>query len=71
MLILRLYPHSQVKTLAASTAIPVPAATPAKARLAPGSMGELVPAYNNGDQASPFCDSSGEQVLEGGGVPWA
>jgi hypothetical protein len=30
-------PHSQVRTLVASTAIPVPAATPARVFLAPGS----------------------------------
>ena len=30
-------PHSQVRTLAARTAIPVPAATPARAFFAPGS----------------------------------
>lgn len=30
-------PHSQLRTLAASTAMPVPATTPATARLDPGS----------------------------------
>jgi hypothetical protein len=53
-----------VRTLAASTAIPVIAATPAKALLAPVCGAELVTSYNDCDQAPGLGERAGEQVLK-------
>jgi hypothetical protein len=60
---------SHVNTLAASTAIPVPAATPAgAARLAPGSpwANWYPPANNDGNETPRLGRSPREKVLAGG-----
>ena len=60
-------PHSQLRTLTAITAMPVPAATPANVFFAPWlAVSELIAADHDGDQAGDLGNSSGEEVLESG-----
>lgn len=60
-------PQSQLRTFTASTAMPVPAATPASAFFAPGSpVGKAVAADHDRHQTCNLCNGACEKALDSG-----